>query len=82
VKIQLIIHSSNTFGFYTAFKIPTAYFDRITACLFSKMTEPGKGITIYLNQEKNIHSFDPGITRMVEIESFKDRLTLIRQRKS
>jgi len=88
VKVQLIVHFSNTFSFRTAFNASIAYLnyelvDRTTASLFGKIIKSSEGITIYLNQEKNICRFNPGLTQIVgvEIESFKDGLTLIRQRK-
>jgi len=89
VKVEVIVHNPTAFGFRTAFNVSVAYLnyefaDRTTTSLFGKIVKPSEGITIYLNQEKNIRRFNPGLTRIaeIEIESFKDRLTLIRQRKS
>lgn len=95
MKVQLIVYFSNTFCFHTTFNASVACLsyklvDRPTASIFGKnspfgkLTKPSEEITIYLNHEKDIRSFNPGLTRIVEveIESFKDRLTLIRQGKS
>jgi hypothetical protein len=89
VKVRLIVYSSDSFGFRTTFNASVAYLnyelaDRTTTSLFGKTIKLSEGVTIYLNPEKVKRSFNSDLTRIVEveIESFKDRLTLVRQRKS
>jgi hypothetical protein len=87
VKVRLIIPSSNTFGFRAVYNTSIAYLnyelvDRTIVNLFGKVTKSSEGITIYLNQEKNIRNFNPDLAKIVEIVSSKDRLMLTRQRKS
>jgi hypothetical protein len=92
MQVKLITHESNVFAFRTAFNTSVAYLsyergDKTTTSLFGKtspfdkLIKPSEKITIYLNQKKKIRRFNLDIARVVEveIESFKDRLTLIRK---